>query len=820
MTTVEHLGNPEAQHHNLIKMQQPETAKNIHVFVNGDRYFAGRKFVLNRKHIPDFNGFLHQVTMGIKPSFGAVRNIYTPNAGHRVNDLREIQNGMDLVAGGVGRFCKLEYREIGHKKRPGPRRNLIDFKHHHNRMNVSARWRKYVKDPCQIYVYGNGDTRAPAMRLLLIPRCMKTWDLVLGEITEKISLRTGQAVRKLYDMNFKLLLDPSELENGQYYVAVGSEKLKKFPYGDYQIQNKLSPRKHNQPLPPIRRPYKPKPPPKEESEQTYTKMHAHKKQLKEQEETTVMGASAATGYRPLRTKHYKPQRPSGTSPSQAGEDSVFHAKPVKVKRSGGKAPQANQEIHPPTAHEADGVFRTETDEIKAEEIQENEDTKVDLPIDQVHADTVEDEEIIVGRFKENFATDDNIQEVEVNYTEDNTEESRDLQPVTEDNTASSPIHALEAPVPAGAPVFQPEEGRSSEEEDPAKTPSSPTPDVEDAENRLESTLSVSLTPAEETGNNTPSPTNDDDVVSEPAEKEMTSARTDMTTDSEITQPIKEDDNNSDKKEDKVKVSDDPEEGGARKFDEEEIEYEVNDIDDDESLQRGNTPDQSSSPRTAQSQLEKKPDKPSFDTPDNADAEEVGTLLADTSVTTAYVDVDSRSEVASPNNVDDQHVEDDIPQKQHAEEANQHDKASPYPSTQSYDRNEDDVDKLHDQTMNDMDEPETKVFTREENKDDRDLFAPAETELSNNRSDADGANVAISDASPMAENNFTPEPKPRKNSESKDQDTDDEGATAEFVTTRPASEDLTVDGDHEKLGKSISKENLPNGSVADVNKTQS
>ena len=46
--------------------------------------------------------------MGIKPSFGAVRNIYTPNAGHRVNDLREIQNGMDLVAGGVGRFCKLE----------------------------------------------------------------------------------------------------------------------------------------------------------------------------------------------------------------------------------------------------------------------------------------------------------------------------------------------------------------------------------------------------------------------------------------------------------------------------------------------------------------------------------------------------------------------------------------------------------------------------------------------------------------------------------------------------------------------------------------
>ena len=45
-------------------------------------------------------------------------------------------------------------------------------------------------------VYGNGDVLAPAMRLLLIPRCMKSWDLVLSEVTEKICIRTGQAVRK------------------------------------------------------------------------------------------------------------------------------------------------------------------------------------------------------------------------------------------------------------------------------------------------------------------------------------------------------------------------------------------------------------------------------------------------------------------------------------------------------------------------------------------------------------------------------------------------------------------------------------------------
>ena len=33
-------------------------------------------------------------------------------------------------------------------------------------------------------------------------------------------------------MDYRLLSDPSELENGQYYVAVGTEKLKKYRYGD------------------------------------------------------------------------------------------------------------------------------------------------------------------------------------------------------------------------------------------------------------------------------------------------------------------------------------------------------------------------------------------------------------------------------------------------------------------------------------------------------------------------------------------------------------------------------------------------------------
>jgi len=62
MTAVEH-GIAEAEHsHYVTNMQQPETAKNIHVYLNGDKFYPGRKFVVNRRHIADFDGFLNQAS--------------------------------------------------------------------------------------------------------------------------------------------------------------------------------------------------------------------------------------------------------------------------------------------------------------------------------------------------------------------------------------------------------------------------------------------------------------------------------------------------------------------------------------------------------------------------------------------------------------------------------------------------------------------------------------------------------------------------------------------------------------------------------------
>ena len=66
-----------------------------------------------------------------------------------------------------------------------------------------------------------------------------------------------------------------------------------------------------------------------------------------------------------------------SEPSSSTTESVFHAKPVKVKRA------AKPADIPPAADPASSVFLSNAQQEHAEEVVEDEDTKVDLPVDQV-----------------------------------------------------------------------------------------------------------------------------------------------------------------------------------------------------------------------------------------------------------------------------------------------------------------------------------------------------------------------------------------------------------------------------------------------------
>lgn len=88
-------------------MTQP-VVKNVFMFRNGDPYYQARRIVINQKRVSTFETLLKEVTGGIQAPFGAVRNIYTPRGGHKVDCLESLKTGEQYVAAGREKFKKLE----------------------------------------------------------------------------------------------------------------------------------------------------------------------------------------------------------------------------------------------------------------------------------------------------------------------------------------------------------------------------------------------------------------------------------------------------------------------------------------------------------------------------------------------------------------------------------------------------------------------------------------------------------------------------------------------------------------------------------------
>ncbi|XP_028837870.1 doublecortin domain-containing protein 2-like [Denticeps clupeoides] len=212
-------------------LSQP-AVKNVFLFRNGDPHYEARRLVINEKRVSNFETFLREVTSGVRAPFGAVRNIYTPRAGHRVDQLDLLRSGEQYVAAGQERFKKLDYKQIGSRKKRMLLRSGQAKTVPQNHIVVSPRFLKPIKEPCAIFVVANGDILNPAARLLIPHRVLGKFDRILEMITEKMGLKILGGVRRLYTFDGAPVTDGNELEKGQFYVAVGREKLKKLPYSD------------------------------------------------------------------------------------------------------------------------------------------------------------------------------------------------------------------------------------------------------------------------------------------------------------------------------------------------------------------------------------------------------------------------------------------------------------------------------------------------------------------------------------------------------------------------------------------------------------
>uniref|UniRef100_A0A674D9I3 Doublecortin domain-containing protein n=1 Tax=Salmo trutta TaxID=8032 RepID=A0A674D9I3_SALTR len=186
----------------------PSPIKTVVVYRNGDEFFPGRRFVINPRQVSSFDSFLNTVTGGVEAPFGAVRNVYTPREGHRIQSLETLQHGEKYVAAFFMPYIP----------------HVV-----HSRIIVPARWRKFLHESCTINVFTNGDVLVPPARILIPKYTLRSWERVLAMVTEKVHLRTG-AVHRLYTLDGTPLSGSVELENNHYYVATGVERFRLLPY--------------------------------------------------------------------------------------------------------------------------------------------------------------------------------------------------------------------------------------------------------------------------------------------------------------------------------------------------------------------------------------------------------------------------------------------------------------------------------------------------------------------------------------------------------------------------------------------------------------
>ncbi|XP_074843692.1 LOW QUALITY PROTEIN: doublecortin domain-containing protein 2 [Carettochelys insculpta] len=347
-------------------LSQP-MVKSVLVYRNGDPFFPGHRLIIHEKKVSNFEVFLTEVTGGVKAPFGAVRSIYTPRGGHRVRQLEELQSGEQYVAGGREAFKKLNYLDIGEAKKKPAEVNTEVKPITHYRINVSARFRRPLPDPCTIFLIANGDLLNPAVRLFIPRKALNQWEHVLEMVTEKVALRSG-AVYGLYTLDGKLVQSASDLENGQFYVAVGRDKFKKLPYGDLLFSNST-----------IRRPQGSK----ASSLPPVVGFRKSKGSGSDRQSKSTV-SSNHTGDMML-----SPQPPKRKEKrEQTQEKRNFSNKPAKVKQNIRTRSYMLQD------HD-DGIYKAGGKRYEmwgALEIQEDEDTQVEVPVDQQPAETVDEEE--------------------------------------------------------------------------------------------------------------------------------------------------------------------------------------------------------------------------------------------------------------------------------------------------------------------------------------------------------------------------------------------------------------------------------------------
>ncbi|XP_046545847.1 doublecortin domain-containing protein 2C-like isoform X3 [Haliotis rubra] len=342
-------------------------------YINGDDKFPGKKVLFNLKRNRNFTACLDHLTDSLKPSFGAVRNIFTPQGGSKVDRFQELCPEGKYVAAGKTRFKKHRYTDIETTPRRRAPFNGLDIPKKNSKFrDVSGKIHKIPTQAVNIKVW-------PNKKVLNRPRVVTLGQKALGDMSKVIECvndvrsikeELGGCAVRLFTRGGTHINDPSLLRQHECYVAVREHD--RFYGGQYTETTapnfRTSPKIEK--LPPLKLSRGSK------NGKQWSPDHSH------------------SSYPPSENSYsnrYKKHQNNRQNRGQYEEDNVFPRKPVTHKRPAER--KKAQEVD----YDKDdgGVFKakqTNRQTYGAREVRDTRDTRVDLPIDQIPAEEVKDEE--------------------------------------------------------------------------------------------------------------------------------------------------------------------------------------------------------------------------------------------------------------------------------------------------------------------------------------------------------------------------------------------------------------------------------------------
>ncbi|GFS20009.1 serine/threonine-protein kinase DCLK1 [Elysia marginata] len=86
--------------------------RKLRFFVNGDRYFRGKKIYVTPNRYYNFNDLLNDLTGKLPSNLNlpyGVRQIFTPSGGRRIFDIEDLSDGQTYVCAGFEGFKMIKY---------------------------------------------------------------------------------------------------------------------------------------------------------------------------------------------------------------------------------------------------------------------------------------------------------------------------------------------------------------------------------------------------------------------------------------------------------------------------------------------------------------------------------------------------------------------------------------------------------------------------------------------------------------------------------------------------------------------------------------